>query len=261
MTAGPSTHSYSAAAPVRSHTGRVVEDLGLAIVSGRLAEGTLLPGDAELLGRYGVSRTVLREALKTLGAKGLVQAKARIGTRVRPRTDWNLFDPDVLVWHARLGFSADFLEHLGEMRIALESEGAALAALRRTDEQLAQIRSWADELSRSDSSASFVRADLGLHLAIAAAANNPFFVSISALIEVALVAMMTVASPAEDPQLLAESVQAHRNIVEAIATRNPDAARTAMNIVVRRGIDGSRGKAIPAPGPVPDRAARRTARA
>lgn len=253
-------HQYRTAKSSRSHTSRVVDDLGLKIVSGEQQQGSLLPGDIELIERYGVSRTVLREALKTLSAKGLLQAKARIGTRVRPRSDWNLFDPDVLVWHARLGFTADFLEHLGEMRLALEPEAAALAAQRRTDAQLKAMRNWVEALGAGNISHNdFVHADLELHLAIAEAANNPFFVSISTLIEVALVAMMTVASPVADPTALAVSVREHTNIVDAIAKRDPEAARAAMKVVVRKGIDGSRGKSIPAPVPEPGRAGRRTA--
>ena len=100
----------------RSHTVRVVDHLGEAIVSGRLPQGTLLPGDQELLAEYGVSRTVLREALRTLSAKGMLQARARVGTRVQPRSAWTLFDPDVLRWHRDAGLdpggaldSQDFL--------------------------------------------------------------------------------------------------------------------------------------------------------
>lgn len=235
------THQYRTAAPARSHTSRVVNDLGLSIVSGRQRQGSLLPRDTLLLDRYGVSRTVLREAIKTLSAKGLLQAKARIGTRVRDRAHWNLFDPDVLVWHAKTGFAPEFLAHLGEMRLALEPEAAALAATRRTADQLATLEGWVARMAgpheRPDD---FVQADLGLHLAIAAAADNPFFLSISTLIEVALVAMLTVSSPVENPARLVASVAEHRAIVDAIAAKDPDAARRAMRTVVQTGIDGAR---------------------
>jgi DNA-binding FadR family transcriptional regulator len=241
MRTSPSTHSYQGGAEPRSHTSRVVEDLGLAIVSGRQKPGSLLPGDGDLLERYGVSRTVLREALKTLSAKGLLQAKARIGTRVRPRDSWNLFDPDVLIWHARLGFTPDFLGHLGEMRMALEPEAAALAATRHTPEQLEAIWQQVYRMGASDiAPQEFVQADLGLHLAIAEAANNPFFQSISTLIEVALVAMLTVSSPAENTTRLAQSVRQHRAIVDAIEARDASGARAAMQVVVQQGIDRSR---------------------
>ena len=154
----------------RSHTSRVVNELGRGIVTGQLPEGSLLPGDQELLTRDRVSRTVLREALKTLSAKGLVQARARVGTRVQPRGAWNLFDPDVLVWHAEAGFRPEFLAHLAEIRMALEPEAAALAALRRTPANLDKINSWAEQMARPTISLDdFVRADLGFHLAVAEA--------------------------------------------------------------------------------------------
>ena len=237
----PSTHQYQAARPARSHTSRVVDDLGLAIVSGRQGQGTLLPGDSELIERYGVSRTVLREALKTLSAKGLVQAKARIGTRVLERARWNLFDPEVLLWHARVGFTPAFLGHLGEMRMALEPDAAALAAERRTPGQLEIIERWMEAMAQPDiAPQAFVDADLGLHLAVADAANNPFFLSISTLIEVALVAMLTVSLPVENAASLRQSIAQHRAIVDAIARQDPEAARQAMQIVVQKGIDRSR---------------------
>lgn len=231
-----------------SHTGRVVDDLGLGIVTGVLSEGSLLPGDGELLTKYRVSRTVLREALKTLSAKGLVQARARVGTRVQPRGGWNLFDPDVLVWHAEAGFRPEFLAHLAEIRMALEPEAAALAALRRTAENLEAIEGWAERMAKPRiTPEDFVKADLGFHLAIASAAANPFFISISTLIEVVLVAMLTIASPVDEPRRLKASVEQHRRIAKAIAERNPDEARLAMRIVIDNGVDAARrAKGMPA---------------
>lgn len=236
----PSNHQYRRATPTRSHSSRVVHALGLAIVDGGLAQGSLLPGDAELTESFGVSRTVVREALKTLAAKGLVKAKARVGTRVCDRDDWNLFDSDVLVWHAQTGFSADFLLHLGEMRLALEPAGAALAAERRTSAQLADMRRWMALMSEpAISPPGFVQADLGLHLSVARAAGNPFLLSVSTLIEVALVAMLTASSPAENPRHLVRSVAQHRAIVDAIEARDGPAAAAAMRVVVHVGIDRS----------------------
>lgn len=224
--------------PPRSHTARVVRDLGLGIVSGRHAEGSILPGDAELMERFAVSRTVLREALKMLAAKGLIQAKARIGTRVLPRTEWNLFDPDVLIWHARNGFDDEFLTYLGEMRMALEPEAAALAAARRTPEQLATLYAWVDKMGAARNSApEFVKADLNFHLAVAATAANPFLTAISTLIEVALVAMLTISSPVEEPAQHTVSVNAHRDIADAIAAGDAEKARAAMRLVITQGLE------------------------
>lgn len=231
-------HTYSGAAPARSHTAHVVRELGLGIVSGRYVEGGILPGDAELMQHFGVSRTVLREALKTLAGKGLIVAKARIGTRVRPRSDWNLFDADVLIWHARNGFDDDFLSYLGEMRMALEPEAAALAAQRRTPLQLEHLYNWVEKMGVDGvSPAAFVDADLHFHLAVAEAAANPFLRSISTLIEVALVALLRISSPVDDPARLVTSVADHRAIADAIARRDPATARSAMQVVIREGLD------------------------
>jgi len=247
----------------RSHTARVVEDLGRAIVSSRQPEGSLLPSDSELMERYAVSRTVLREAVKTLSAKGLLQAKARIGTRVRLRSEWNMFDPDVLLWHAQNGLSPSFLVHLGEMRLALEPEAAALAADRRTAEQLEDIEHWLKQMAEPRiGHQAFVAADLGLHLAIAGAAANPFLRSISTLIEVALDAMLRNSSPVENPQRLTISIAEHRALVEAIAARKPESARQAMQAVVRRGIrEGTEASSIRGREPEPGRAAPPSGRA
>ena len=166
-----------------------------------------------------------------------MQAKARIGTRVRERSDWNLFDSDVLIWHARTGFTGAFLRHLGEMRIALEPDAAALAARRRTPAQMAKIENWiALMAARGISAEEFVEADLGLHLAIAEAADNPFFLSISTLIEVALVAMLKLSSPVESSERLAASVAKHRAVAEAIKAGDADGARSAMQAVIEEGI-------------------------
>lgn len=230
-------HHYKATESSRSHTAHVVREIGLGIVSGRYPQNSILPGDAELMERFGVSRTVLREALKTLAGKGLIQAKARIGTRVREKSQWNLFDPDILIWHAKSGFDADFLRYLGEMRLALEPEAAALAASRRTPLQLQHLYGWVEKMSAGGaSSPEFVDADLNFHLAVADAAGNPFLRSISTLIEVGLVALLRISSPIESPARHAGSVAAHRAIADAIAGRDPDAARAAMRAVIEEGM-------------------------
>ncbi|MDR3472725.1 MAG: FadR/GntR family transcriptional regulator [Devosia sp.] len=240
MPTRPSAYPYQGASPSKSRMTKVLNDLGLAIVSGQFEQGSLLPGDAELTRRYDVSRTVVREALKSLGAKGLVQPKARVGTSVRQRAAWNLFDPEVLIWHAQIGLSADFLKHLGEMRLALEPVGAALAAQRRSAADLKDLRAWTEMMAEPEiSPRDFVEADLGLHLSVARAAGNPFLLSVSTLIEVALVAMLTVSSPAEEPDRLAESVAQHQAVIDAIEAGDARAAEAAMRVVVQVGIDRS----------------------
>lgn len=237
MADASSGHNYATAEPVRSHTAHVVRELGMGIVAGNFEQGSILPGDADLMHRFGVSRTVLREALRTLAGKGLIQAKARIGTRVRDKAEWNLFDADVLVWHAEVGFDGQFLGYLGEMRMALEPEAAALAALRRTPLQVQHLYGWVEKMAEDGvSAAGFVDADLSFHLAVAAAAGNPFLRSISTLIEVALVASLTRSSPVEDRARHAAVVAAHRRVADAIARRDAEVARSVMQDVIAEGV-------------------------
>jgi DNA-binding FadR family transcriptional regulator len=200
---------------------------------------------------------VLREALRTLAAKGLIQARARIGTRVRDKAEWNLFDPDVLVWHARVGFDGQFLDYLGEMRMALEPEAAALAARRRTPLQVQLLYGWVEKMGEDGvSPAGFVDADLNFHLAVAAAAANPFLRSISTLIEVALVALLTNSSPVDDPVRHARSVSTHKRIADAIARRDAEGARAAMREVIEEGVTWNaeaRGQGVGQRVGIPDR--------
>jgi DNA-binding FadR family transcriptional regulator len=216
----------------------VVGEIGQGIISGAYPQGGLLPGDAELMDQFGVSRTVLREALRTLDGKGLIRARARVGTRVEDRSRWNMFDSDVLIWPARSGFDTQFLAHLSEMRFALEPEAAALAARRRTDEQLSEIYGWLHAMASPDASRdTFVTNDLQFHLAVSVAAGNPFLRSIATLIEVALTSLLTISSPVDDPDRLVKSIADHKAIADAIAGGKPDVARTAMRVVIQDGVD------------------------
>lgn len=220
-----------------SQTGRVVRELGLAITSGYFPADTILPRDADLMARYGVSRTVLREAIKILSGKQLLQSRARVGTRVRHRNEWNLFDPDLLMWHAQAGLDADFIQHVGEIRWALEPEAAALAARRHTEAGIEVLYRHADRMGAPNVSArEFIDADLDLHLAIAAMAANPFMRAISALIEFALVAALTKSWPGDEAGGVARSAARHRDIIAAIAEGDEEGARAAMRIVISEGI-------------------------
>lgn len=220
----------------------VLWDMGFAIVSGQYAEGSILPPDTELLERFRVSRTVLREALKTLAAKGLIEARARIGTRVLPHNRWNLFDADVLAWHFELGPDVQFLQSLAEVRIGIEIEAAALAAERRSQEQAEHLLAAVDRMEAARTPEDFARHDLEFHKAVADASGNPFMASISALVEMALTAAFTISSPVNEPEALAQTVAVHRAIARAIETRDPPGAREAMRIAIAEGFARAAGR-------------------
>ena len=108
----------------RSSHDQIAAILGTELLQGRYAPGSTMPAEAELAARFHVSRTVLREVMKTLAAKGFVVPKTRVGIRVRDAVFWNYFDADVLAWRLRLGLDDAFLETLTEIRRALEPTAA-----------------------------------------------------------------------------------------------------------------------------------------
>ncbi|MEO8883728.1 MAG: FCD domain-containing protein [Devosia sp.] len=221
-----------------SFTEKVARALALEILAGRYEQEAALPSDQQLMSAFGVSRTVLREALKMLASKGLIKARARIGTRVRQRAEWHLFDPDVLIWQAEAGLDASFVRHLGEMRMVLEPEAAALAAIRRSPAELEVLYKCVQRMGTDGiSAADFARADLDFHLAVAAAADNPFLRAVSTLIEVALVAALRRSWPGAEVGGVVRSARAHRAIAEAIESGDQDAARIAMRAVIIEGTD------------------------
>lgn len=220
----------------RSHQDEIVRELAHEIVSGRRPEGSLLPSDAELMARFGVSRTVLRETLKTLAAKGLIQPKTRVGTRVVERANWNLLDPDMLRWHLDCGIGLDLLSHLSDVRLALEPAAASLAARRRSEADIALLHDIVDRMEAPDASPEiFAAADLDFHLAIARLSGNPFFRTASALIEVALAATFAITTPVNNPAAKAASCAAHRRVVMAIAAGDSEAAAGSIVETIRSG--------------------------
>lgn len=222
----------------RNSHAHVVSELGSAIVSGRIAEGSLLPNDAELSMRFGVSRTVLRETMKTLAAKRLVEPKAKVGTRVLDRSSWNFFDPDVLGWRCEAGIDQEFVKHLAEIRLALEPAAAAAAALQASNEDIVSLYVIAAKFDNPQHTPeSIAKVDLEFHLAVAHMSGNPFMRSASGLIEAALAISFQLSSPAASPSTIAEIASNHLRIVHAIAARDADAAVKAMRHVIEVGKD------------------------
>jgi DNA-binding FadR family transcriptional regulator len=231
--------------PSRNLHSLVLWQLGTAIVRGDYPEGSILPSDTELLARFAVSRTVLREALKTLAAKGMIEARARIGTRVLPRQRWNLFDADVLAWHFEIGPDTELLRSLSEIRIGVEVESAALAAVRRSAEQAEALVACANRMGEATTAQQFARTDLEFHRTVAEASGNPFMASISALVELALTAVFTISSPVEDDAAMEATVRAHGRIAEAIRAGDAEEARAAMKAVISEGFARAEGRLEP----------------
>lgn len=210
----------------RGLLGQVVEHLGRTIVGRTMTAGTTIDLDA-LEARFGVSRSVLREALRVLTAKGLVEARQRRGTSVRPPSTWSRLDADVLRWRVEVSDLAAVTAELDEVRVAIEPAAAGLAARRRNEDDLramdealaAMADTWTDP-ERA------VAADLAFHRALLMAAHNELLSAMEVVLEAALAARNRAvhASPhVEDP------VPLHAAVVEAIRAHDPDRAVAAVN--------------------------------
>jgi len=221
---------------VRSSHDLIAREIGKEILKGIYAPGANLPPEAVLMKRFGVSRTVLREVMKTLTAKGLIFLRTRIGARVLNSSSWNFFDSELLAWRVELGLDEGFRRSLSEIRLAVEPSAAAIAAKRRTAAQIAQLRDCVDRMAGSlGDRDKFAEADLDFHQLIGVATGNPMMRSLAAVIEAALFASFTQNTPVEDPRDLEETAASHRAVVNAIAAGNGTRARAAMVAVISLG--------------------------
>ncbi|CAN5260789.1 FadR/GntR family transcriptional regulator [soil metagenome] len=215
---------------------QIARAIGSEILRGVYAPGANLPPEQDLLDRFGVSRTVLREVSKTLSAKGLVVAKTRVGTKVLDPVHWNYFDADLLGWKVSLGLDHEFRQSLVEIRRAIEPPAAALAAERRTEADLVVLRRTLAVMAQPNHGRlSFAEADLEFHLAIGAASGNPLMRSIAAVIETALLAAFQLSSPADDLALHGTTVDQHAAILDAIEQGDAVAAAARMLSVINDG--------------------------
>ncbi|PJJ80849.1 GntR family transcriptional regulator [Salinibacterium amurskyense] len=211
--------------------GHVVDVLGRRIMRGELVSGDIIDPDA-LLTEFQVSRTVVREAIKVLTTKGLVDARPRLGTYVTPRERWQLLDSDVMTWRSEGVPDPLLVLELSEVRQVLEPAAARLAAVRRSDEQCAEIEAAMVDLAATFENTeveSHVKADLAFHRAILAASGNELLARFEVVLEPALHARDELAFAHETTtQFLDE----HRAVVTAIVARDAEAAGTAMKILM-----------------------------
>lgn len=209
----------------RNLTLGLLNSLGKSIVTGEF-EKRPFPTEAELCKSHGVSRSVTREAVKMLTAKGLVSARPRQGTIVEPASSWNLFDPDVLRWLLERKFSIDLLRHFSELRIAIEPAAAALAANVANEAGLRRIRAGFERMQAAEAGEDdSLEADIAFHLAILGASANPFF---SQFRDVVATALRTSIRLTNRIQGRTADLAAHGAVMVAIEARRPEKARRAM---------------------------------
>jgi DNA-binding FadR family transcriptional regulator len=215
---------------VRSLHNQVIHELGRLIVSGELAPGEGLPREELLAERMNVSRTALREAMKVLSAKGLIESRQKTGTRVRGTIHWNQLDADVLAWRCASMPTEDFVEKLVEMREIIEPAAAAAAARRRTAEQLERLAAAYEAMTASTDLDEWTEADLAFHEAMLHATNNELMVSLFSVVETALGTYFMLS--ARTASNFKYSLPHHKKVLDAIRRRQPEVARQAMTSMV-----------------------------
>lgn len=213
----------------RNLTHGMVDGLGRSIVIGDY-ESVAFPTEAELAKQHKVSRSVTREAVKMLTAKGLLSARPRQGTSVRSREYWNLFDPDILRWLLERRFSLDLLVQFNQLRIALEPEAAALAAEHATEDDRIAISAGLHQMrDAGQDDDELLAADIAFHVAILAGSGNPFYRQLSDMVETALRTSIRFTNRIEGRTA---SIETHAAVHDAILARDAAGARFAMRRII-----------------------------
>jgi GntR family galactonate operon transcriptional repressor len=202
---------------------QVVEELGVRIVRGDLGPDDQFPKEADLEREFGVSRSVIREAVKTLAAKGLLESRTRTGIRALAPMHWNLLDSEVLSWRYSSMKPLQFFTELFEIREMIEPEAAALAAARATAADIAEIETAFRSMEESQGNVTGIEADLRFHRGILAAGRNPLLLQMGNLISVGLYI-----SHRFSKESFVIFLPKHRLVLDAIKARKPEEARAAM---------------------------------
>ena len=222
---GPSTY------PRRGLHGEVVHTIGLQIVGGDLQPGDLLPPEDDLTSNLAVSRTVLREAVRVLAAKGLIEARPKTGTRVRARKEWNILDPDVLSWRAESSRDRKLYEESTEVRLAIEPLAARLAATRATAEEIGSIAEAFEAMNAAvrDQSA-YLAADLRFHDRILASCHNELLAHLGGILRAVLRTTFQLTTTPQRSRRRA--LPLHEAILDGIAAGDEDAAEIAARTLI-----------------------------
>lgn len=210
---------------------RIAGDIGRRITLGELKVGDTLPKEADMLATLGVSRTTLREALKILSTKGFIEAKPRLGTRVRAAEHWNTLDPVVLSWQGDAEDQEALAEELFEIRLSIEPLAARLAAKRGSAAEHADIRAaflrMAEGGVRVEEA---IEADIAFHLQIFQAAHNRFLLPVASVIRAALSISIPKTMTASGG--FGQSLAQHEAILSAIEARDGEAAASAAETLI-----------------------------
>jgi DNA-binding FadR family transcriptional regulator len=216
---------------IKNVHGNTVDHLGAAIVAGRYAQGVALPPEPLLCEELGVSRTVVREAVKSLVAKGLVSTGPKVGTRVQLSEFWNWFDADVVAWQTQAGLTPEFLRDLQDIRRVVEPAAVRLAAERATAQDIAQIEAaYAAMEGAIENGGDYVAHDLQFHQGLLRACRNRMMVQMSRALGALLRTSFEVSTTRhQGPR---SSLPLHRAVLDAVVARQPLKAERASLLLI-----------------------------
>ncbi len=221
---------------IKNVHGNTVDHLGEAIVGGRYAPGSAIPPEPMLCEELGVSRTVVREAVKSLVAKGLVSTGPKVGTRVLKDDHWNWFDPDVIIWKSKAGLTPEFLRDLQDLRRVVEPAAVRLAAERATPADIAEIEIAFAGMKRAvEEGGDYVTHDLRFHQGLLRACHNRMLGQMSKALSALLRTSFEISTTRKDGPR--NSLPLHRAVLDAVIDHNPVKAEKAILVL----IDGARG--------------------
>jgi DNA-binding FadR family transcriptional regulator len=223
--------TISAVQSIKSKSGgklhsRIAREIGERILGGEFAPGTLLPNEAEWGKIFNASRTVVREAIKSLSAKGLISSRPKVGSRVEPKMRWNLLDRDVLAWHRSATDRKAFLISTQEFRRIVEPGIAELAAKKRTTKQIDQLVAALDDMREAKTHAEMVEADVNFHEVLLSASNNDLLIPFSILIDETLANLFDFTTQ-RNPRYR-QAIKLHEAIARAVIAGDAASARKAM---------------------------------
>ncbi len=220
---------------IKNVHGNTVDHLGEAIVAGRYTAGASIPPEPLLCGELGVSRTVVREAVKSLVAKGLVSTGPKVGTRVLTEDHWNWFDPDVITWQSKAGLTPEFLRDLQDLRRVVEPAAVRLAAERATAQDIADIETAFAGMKRAvEEGGDYVTFDLRFHQGLLRACRNRMLVQMSKALSALLRTSFEISTTRKDGPK--NSLPLHRAVLDAVIEHDPAKAEKAIIVL----IDGAR---------------------
>jgi DNA-binding FadR family transcriptional regulator len=216
---------------IKNVHGNTLDFLGAAIVAGRYAVGATLPPEPTLCIELGVSRTVVREAVKSLVAKGLIHTGPKVGTRVMPSEQWNWFDPDVIAWQSKAGLSNEFIRDLQDLRLVVEPAAVKLAAARRTPDDLIEIEAaYAGMEKAVFEGGDYVTHDLRFHQGLLRASHNRMLVQMSKALGALLRTSFEISTRKKNGPR--SSLPLHRAVLDAVAAGQPARAERAVLVLI-----------------------------